>query len=370
MHPTAEPDYDDRDTIPPPVFYAEQALLGALLLQPHRLADITGVSPDSFNHHPHMALFNAMRSQPAPDARRHATTTAWLDHVLAAAREQAPGLTSAHLHLLVQSCPSPRHAPAYARIVESEHARRRLIRAAQRLARTARDTSHPDPVPATLADADALTAVVNDIAARFPARSALLPRTPTPEPTAVHDTEEAIDEEQLLLATATAHPDDIERTRWLNQNDFAHPLHAGLWQCLTALARRREPVDPVTVLWEAQQRRLLTPGTEPADLLTLLATPTGSLEHWGIRILQRALLTTAHEVARRIEAFTNDPATTPHQFILGSRRVLVGLTSVRTRWHRATAPASSVVKPQRARGSPPRPSPSRSWVSAAPRISR
>ncbi|MFI9752925.1 DnaB-like helicase N-terminal domain-containing protein [Streptomyces collinus] len=57
------------------------------------------------------------------------------------------------------------------------------------------------------------------------------------------------------------------------------PLHAGLWQCLTTLARRREPIDPVTVLWEAQQRGQLDDGHDPGRVLHLLAEPAGSVGH-------------------------------------------------------------------------------------------
>ncbi|MEE1831225.1 replicative DNA helicase, partial [Streptomyces sp. SP17KL33] len=121
--------------------------------------------------------------------------------------------------------------------------------------------------------------------------------------------------------------------------------HAGLWQCLTALARRRAPVDPVTVLWEAQQRGLLTSGAEPAKLLGLLGAAAGSTEYWGERILQRSVLATAHQVGLRIEAFTDNPATTPYQLVLGSRRALADLSAVRTRWEHATA----ATPPQRRR---------------------
>ncbi|WP_434097703.1 hypothetical protein [Streptomyces mirabilis] len=122
-------------------------------------------------------------------------------------------------------------------MVESEHARRRLQTPAERLVQTAHDVSLPHPVQAVLAEADALAAVVDDIAARFPPRAGVLPRTAAPPPAVAPDYTEAVEEEQMLLATATAHPADIESVRWLLPDDLALPLHAGLWQCLTALAR-------------------------------------------------------------------------------------------------------------------------------------
>ncbi|MEU9189258.1 DnaB-like helicase N-terminal domain-containing protein [Streptomyces sp. NPDC048484] len=349
MPRTPEPDDDlDLDALPPPppVFHVEQALLGALLLRPQRLRDVTGISPDAFSTAAHSALFAAIRSLPAPNPAEHAKNTKWLTAVLAAAGEQTRGLSAPYLHHLIQVCPWPQHAPAYARIIEAEHSRRRLAAAAQRLIHTAADTTLPQPVATTLAEADVLATLVDDIAARFPPHTGSLPRTPAPEPTTAHD-EDAADEERLLLATATAHPSDVEQMRWLTPGDFTQPLHAGLWQSLTTLTRRHAPVDPVTVLWEAQHRGLLGPGAGPRQLLDLLAGPAGSPEHWGERILQRHLLATTRHIGRRIEAFTDDPATTPYQLVVGSRRALADLTAVRTRWQHATSSPAPANRPAR-----------------------
>ncbi|MFD9151021.1 DnaB-like helicase N-terminal domain-containing protein [Streptomyces diastaticus] len=333
-----EPDEDDLEAITPPqpVFHVEQALLGALLLEPHRLGDVTGIAASSFSTAAHAAVFAAISTLPPPDPAEHATNTKWLDRVLATGREQARGLTASYLHTLVQVCPTPRHATAYGRMVEAEHARRRLQTAAERLVQTVHDVSIPHRVQTVLVEADALAAVVDDIAARFPPRAGVLPRTEAPPPPSARDYTEAVEEEQLLLATATAHPSDVDSVRWLFPDDFTLPLHAGLWQCLTALARRREPIDPVTVLWEVQQRGLLHDGDEPGEVLRLLAEPAGSVEHWGERALQRSLLTTADHTGRRIEAYACDPANTPFQLVVGARRSLAGLSAVRTRWQHAT----------------------------------
>lgn len=340
-----EPDQYDLDAIPPPspVFHVEQALLGALLLEPQRLGHVTGIGADAFSTAAHAALFAAIISQPAPDPVEHANNAKWLQEVLTVARQQALGLSTPYLHTLVQVCPSPRHAPAYARIVEAEHTRRRLAAAAQRLLHTTHDISLPQRVASAFAEADALAAVVDDIAARFPPHASSLPRTPTPSPTAPHD-DEAGDEERLLLATATAYPASVEQMRWLTPNDFTEPLHAGLWQCLNALTRRGTPVDPVTVLWEAQHCGVLGTRT-PRELLGLLEGSVGSPEHWGERVLQRSVLATARHIGIRIEAFTDDPATTPYQLVVGSRRALADLSAVRARWQHATYPPSPAKRP-------------------------
>lgn len=349
MPPTPEPDEDDSDAItpPPPVFHAEQALLGALLLDPRLLHDVTGISNNSFSTAEHAALFAAISTLPAPDPVEHTKNTRWLDHVLATARQQAHGLNAPYLHALVQACPWPPHAPAYARMVEANRARHRLRTAAAHLAQTAHDTSLPHPVQSALAEVDSLTTVVDETAARFPPRAGVLPRTPAPPSDAVPDVAEAVQEEQLLLATATAQPADAEQVRWLLAEDFTQPLHAGLWQCLTTLARRHEPVDPVTVLWEAQLRDLLHDGHNPGEILHMLAEPAGSVEHWGRQILQRALLATTTHKGRHIEAYANDPANTPFQLVVGARRALADINAIRTRWHTATSPQPQPPPPSR-----------------------
>jgi hypothetical protein len=99
------------------------------------------------------------------------------------------------------------------------------------------------------------------------------------------------------------------------------------------------------VLWEAQQRRLLTTDVDPAKLLNVLDTPAGSPEHWGERILQRFLLATAYQVGRRIQVFTDDPATPPDQLVIGNRRALADVSAARARWQHATSPASHGTAP-------------------------
>ncbi|MFD9484628.1 DnaB-like helicase N-terminal domain-containing protein [Streptomyces sp. NPDC059991] len=342
MPHTPSDEHDDLDGLPPPppVHYAEQSLLGALLLDPHRLDKIGPLEPSHFSNHTHGELFRALRSAPTPDPEQHRASPAWLNTVLDAARSDAPGLTTSYLHSLIQVCPWPQHAPAYARMIRADHARRSLRMHAERLAQTAVDTTLPDRAKATVQQADALARFLDDLSGRFTPHPGSLPRTPLPPAPARDTSEDALDEERLLIATATAYPAQTSQMRWLVPEDFALPLHAALWQCLTALTHRGDPIDPITVLWEAQHRSLLTGHAAPADVLTLLSTPVGSPEHWGEKVLQRALLTRAQTVAASIAALTDDPANSPHQLITGSRRALADLTALRARWHHATSPAT------------------------------
>ncbi|TWV42543.1 replicative DNA helicase [Streptomyces misionensis] len=392
MPHTPDPDEDGLAARPPhpPVYYAEQALLGSLLAEPQRLADVSGIGPEAFSTPAHTAVFNALRTLPAPPpadtdwaaafgalrARsgpvpaERTDHTAWLDTVLASACEQARGLTAAHLHALISACPNPRHIAAYARIIEGEHARRRLHRAAQHLIQTAQDASLPHPVPIAFAEADALASMVDDIAAAFPPHSGSLPRTPAPPPALVRDGEEGAQEERLLLATCAARPADAEQMHWLAADDFTRPLHAGLWQCLTALIRRGAPIDRVTLVWEAQQRGLLSHADDPRDLLGFLAETDVCAPYLGERILHRSALTTAQQVGRRIAAFTDDAANTPCQLVVGSRRALADLTAVRARWQQATTTKPVNRASPRTAGVAPRAGPPRTAAAPVSRITR
>ncbi|MFJ8774601.1 DnaB-like helicase N-terminal domain-containing protein [Streptomyces microflavus] len=350
-HPFEETDDSLTTPSPPPVHFAEQALLGALVLEPALAAEVD-LEAEHFDNRAHGALLDAMRTVPAPDPEQHEKDTAWLAAVHAEARPQAPGLPHTYLHTLVQACPQPEHAPAYAWMIRAEHARRTVRVHAERLAQTAADTTLPHPVEATMKVADRLGDLLDQLAGRFAPHPGSLPRTPVPPDAVAEAGEEAVDDEQLLLATATESPQAVQTMRWLTPSDFTVPLYGSLWRCVTGLVHRGGTVDPVTVLWEAQQAGLLTGTTTARGLLDLLSDPHGEPDHWGTRIVARALLHRARTVSDRILAFADDPATTPYQLITGSRRALADLSSLHSRWHRATSPAP-VPPAAPGRGTPP-----------------
>ncbi|MFD8980489.1 DnaB-like helicase N-terminal domain-containing protein [Streptomyces sp. NPDC059564] len=352
------------DDVPPdpPVRFAEQALLGAVILEPLRIKTLGPLGPEHFSVAMHGALFAAMSAltPPAPDI--HAREPVWITALLDRARPHARGLTASYLHTLTDACPNPSHAPAYAQMIVANRARLTIRAAAERLTQAATDPV-PNPAAHVLDRADAVAAVLDDLAGLFPSHPGSLPRTVLPPPP-TRDTRTETDtagEEQLLLSTAAARPASLPEMRWLRPEDFTVPLHGVLYRCMASLAYRGDPIDAVTVLWEAQHHGLLASGATAAEVLAILATPAGSSEHWGEQILQRSLLHQAHTTGLHIHAFTDDPANTPHQLITGSRRALADLGAVRARWQHATHPSSA---------SPPRakPAPAARAGPATPRI--
>ncbi|MEU1629217.1 DnaB-like helicase N-terminal domain-containing protein [Streptomyces sp. NPDC020096] len=74
MPARTDPYDDELDELPPPepVHYVEQALLGALLLDPQLLPAIGTLEAEHFGNHTHSVLFAAMHAIPPPDPRVHA----------------------------------------------------------------------------------------------------------------------------------------------------------------------------------------------------------------------------------------------------------------------------------------------------------
>lgn len=161
-------------------------------------------------------------------------------------------------------------------MIRADNARRVLRAHAERLASTASDPGLPNRADATLGIADDIGRVLDTLAEQFAPHPGSFPRTAFPPDVPRQADEEDLDEERLLLATATAHPVDVRQMRWLTEADFLLPLHAALWQSITTLVQRGSMVDPVTVLDEAQHRGLLTGAVTPKVLMALVSTPAGS----------------------------------------------------------------------------------------------
>ncbi|MCY0942320.1 replicative DNA helicase [Streptomyces sp. H34-S5] len=347
----------------PPVHYAEQALLGALLLDPYRIKSLGSLDASHFANVRHRALFAAMAFLTPPEPALHAKEPVWINAVHAHALPRSRGLAQSYLHTLAAACPEPAHAPAYARMVRADHARRTVRTHADLLVQAATDAALPDPVAVTLAQADALACVLDHLATAFPSHPGSLPRA-MPPPTPARDSgPDAVSEEQLLVSTAAAYPTGLASMRWLRPEDFAVPLHGALYRCLTSLTTRGDPVDEVTVLWEAQQHGLLTPAFTAQDALDMLSAGAGVPEHWGEQILRRSLLHHAHTAGLHIQAFSQDLANSPHQLVTGSRRALADLTSVRARWQHATG-QTPAERPR------PRPAPASRAGPPTPRTTR
>ncbi|WP_313896028.1 DnaB-like helicase N-terminal domain-containing protein [Streptomyces sp. YIM 98790] len=147
-------------------------------------------------------------------------------------------------------------------------------------------------------------------------------------------------EERLLLSALIARPDGLDEVApWLRPADFALPAHGPLYLCLTALHHRGDPVDSLTLLWEAQRRGLLADGTVTSDEVRDLDTgiSAGSVEYLAEQVLRASLLRVAAASARTVRSLAENDALTPGRLIGRALHALRPLDEVSTRWRQATS---------------------------------
>ncbi len=143
-----------------------------------------------------------------------------------------------------------------------------------RLHQAARADALRGDVEEALHHADVLTGVLGDLARRWGTEphpvAPAAPSATTPVVPPVR-ADRVAEDERFLLAVLVEQPNAVDEVvGWLRPGDFTDPAHGQLYRCLGALHHRGEPVDRITLLWEAQRRGLLADGTLSGDQLTAL----------------------------------------------------------------------------------------------------
>ncbi|WP_030895764.1 DnaB-like helicase N-terminal domain-containing protein [Streptomyces sp. NRRL F-5053] len=364
-----------------PLMQAEQAVLGAVLLEPRQLGRICGwLRPEHFYRPAHSALYAAMltlregghpATKLAPDAQ---VPLAWLNDIRAEASTRTRGVTAAYVHSLVSACPRPAHAPVYGRMVLEGAIHRSVTQHAIRLHQAAHaGTAHAGTarggVAETLHHAQVLHDILADLAHRWGSQPRPVePDTAFPEPAPPASgqvIERALADEEFLLGALIARPQQLARiSGWLLPGDFTDPGHGQVYRSLGALRHRGEPVDELTVLWECQRRGALTDGFLDAERVRRICRvpAAGSAEYYGEQVLDSSLLRTAATSARKIRDLAEDEAFAPGQLISHAQHLLTPLDEVSRR--RAAADAGPEQK-QTATAPSGRPPPARTAAARA-----
>ncbi|WP_433888501.1 DnaB-like helicase N-terminal domain-containing protein [Streptomyces sp. CA-111067] len=340
-----------------PLLQAEQAVLGAVLLDPGQLDHLDWLEPEHFYRPAHQALFAALRhlrSQGKPVlAADGSVPLAWVTAAVTEAGKHTRGLTAVYAHTLVSACPRPAHAPVYGRMVLEGAIHRTVTEHAVRLHQIARADAVRGEVDTTLHNADVLAAVLEDLARRWGTE----PRPASPAPPilaagpAPAEAQTVVDNERLLLAALADRPAEMnEVVGWLRPQDFADRAHGELYRCLGALHHRGEPVDQVTLLWEAQRRGLLADSSVTGEQITAICDGigAGSAQWLGEEVARSALLRTAAATAAAIRDLAATDALAPGQLINQALAALVVLADIRQRWTAGTQPPA----PPPSRGDP------------------
>ncbi|MGW1104291.1 DnaB-like helicase N-terminal domain-containing protein [Streptomyces sp. NPDC002540] len=351
-----------------PLLSAEQAVLGSVLLDPNQLSPLDWLAPDHFYRPVHQALFAALRKlrsdgHPAVGADG-SVPLSWVTDAVDEAGLHVRGLTAVYAHTLISACPRPAHAPVYGRMVLEGAIHRSIAQHAIRLHQVARVDALQGEVEGALRSADVLTGVLTDLARRWgtdprPVAPAAAPATaPVAQPPVRAD--QVAEDERFLLAVLAEQPRAMEEVvAWLRPGDFAEPTHGQLYRCLGALHHRGEPIDRVTLLWEAQRRGLLADGTVSGDQLTAICDGVGpgSAEWLGERVIRFSLTRAAATSARAVRTLAEDEALVPGRLINHALHALGPLDEVRARW--ATANGSPAPKRPASAPAPDGPPPAR-----------
>jgi replicative DNA helicase len=347
-----------------PLQGAEQAVLGSVLLDPGQLSHLGWLAPDHFYRPVHQALFAALRKlrsegHPALAGDR-AVPLSWVTDAVEEASLHVRGLTVSYAHTLVAACPRPAHAPVYGRMVLEGAIHRSVTEHAVRLHQAARADALQGEVEGVLQYADVLTGVLSDLARCWgseprPVAPATPPATAPVAPAPVR-ADQAAEDERFLLAVLTDRSGAMgEVVDWLRPGDFADPAHGQLYRCLGALHHRGEPIDRITVLWEAQRRGLLADGTLSGEQLTAICDGVGpgSAEWLGEQVMRSSVTRTAASSARAIRALAENETLAPGRLINHALHALGPLDDVRARWQTANGvPAPPTADPS-ADGPPP-----------------
>ncbi|MEW1889733.1 DnaB-like helicase N-terminal domain-containing protein [Streptomyces sp. NPDC085659] len=348
-----------------PLMSAEQAVLGAVLLDPEQLTHLEWLAAGHFYRPVHHALFGALRKlrndgHPALSADGPLPLS-WVTDAVGEAGQHVRGLTVAYAHTLIQACPRTEHAPVYGRMVLEGAIHRTVAQHAIRLHQAARVDAVQGEVEGALRTADALTGVLTDLAQRWGADPRPVP--PTAGPSAVTEipppaqSGQVAEDERFLLAVLAEQPGAMgEVVAWLRPGDFADPAHGQLYRCLGALHHRGEPIDRITLLWEAQRRGVLADGTLSSEQLASVCEGMvpGSADWFGQRVMRSSVTRTAAASARAIRTLAQDEVLGPGRLINHALHALGPLDEVRTRWATANgSPAPKATAPAAPAGEPP-----------------
>jgi DnaB helicase-like protein len=273
---------------------AEQALLGALLTDPHpALGDLrTAVDQlrtDDFGQRMHQHLFTAITDLSGTRPDLHGD-----DFIEAVATRVAlPGAEPERLRALAQDAPNPAHATAYARMIQTSAFRREVAGHAERIALAAAATAtragssspairqqqeHQALLAAALTRqaqvyatfttaADTINPGTETSSAITPsARAEDLPAS-SGEPAEPSVNRRRADLEDQVLADLLHNPDQVEiLARFLPEDTFSTDQRREIYQTMLMAAVDGGPIDEVIIAWTLEDNRAgrrLYPSPDP-----------------------------------------------------------------------------------------------------------
>lgn len=218
---------------------AEQALLGALIINPSQIDDMPYLAAVDLADPRHHAILAALSEIHAEIPRASGTALA----ELVTARTGGAGVTVPYLTGLAESCPDPGAAAVYGRMAEEASLRRMLAVHAEALTQEA----------GTGPEAGTENEHLVRLAEAMKSHSRNFDAADRQGDSTGSDTgpDAAPRQEELLLAGLVQHPERVsEITGWLDPEVFTSPGLRRIYEAIVAVERYGEPVTELTLSWE------------------------------------------------------------------------------------------------------------------------
>ena len=237
---------------------AEQAVLGALLIDPTLVDQVPYLAGSDFSDATHKWIFDAIAATRAP----HPEATG--QRFMTLVTESTPEIDVAYLSSLPDSCPVPAHLAAYGRMVAEAAMIRELDVHAHRIARGTADLIRRRAGAATLQESSVPQHLARLAEAMIRHTRRLDPdRWPevTGEPAAAVRSPRLPGQVQArreaeVLAGLLQHPGECEQVmKWLPARAFAPGPRREIYDALRAVVRTGGPVDALTVAWQLCMRQ-------------------------------------------------------------------------------------------------------------------
>ena len=319
---------------------AERALLGAILIERERLANVQDwLEPEDFYAYRHGLVYGEILKLHADG--QSPTPRAVLDRMLPVADTRRL-VNGPFLHTLMESCPHPSRAAIYGRMVLEASIHRRTTERAEHLGYLAKSTSPADIVIEALAseatdwtrDLDALDERWLLSGGEINQAGEIVPSSSVADPPRIAN--EAA--EVSAVASLLAHPRQLEQVvNWLRPEDFTRPETRALYTAITDIAATAQPVDPITVMWAAVRHEgaIERVGYEAVSRLARAGIP-GYAVVSGRAVLEASLRNEASVTASRLAAVGRRADHRPAAITLAVRAELACVATDVRRWPAAT----------------------------------
>ncbi|MFD8559699.1 DnaB-like helicase N-terminal domain-containing protein [Streptosporangium canum] len=365
--------------------HVERALLGSLLRDPRQLRQLqhlTKIEPGDFGDSDHVRLMKAI----VEETGKHDLDTIDGWNALRQALEDfatSIGHDGVWLEEMAAASPDPTQSVHYAVMVLEGDTRRVIAHHAQRLIEAmATKTPAVETVDEHLA---ATRKVLSQLATRWKvdpsARSDTTPALTTPnaataarnQPTADQSTQPSAgsllqrgltalrapfqerlggvthNAEDRLLASLVADPGQIaEVGGWLQAEDFTTPARAELYTAIVALDQRGEPLDAITVVFEASRDTLISSRQADRFIARCHKASPGQAVALARDLVEKDIAAYVQREAKRIVTSVTSTNARPPEAIATALAALDSLDGQAERWRasrRVTASDTMTYQP-------------------------